>query len=314
MKLWLILLIILLSVIAVVLAISYLCFRITFYVNNRQKQHEEFEIPPGKAYLPYKEQMILLMKETAKIPYEQVEIKSFDGLTLRGKYYEIKKGAPVEIMFHGYRGTSERDLCGGVQRCFKLGRNTILVDQRGQGKSEGRVITFGAKEKYDAVSWANYAAERFGKDVKLLLTGISMGASTVLMASELELPETVKTILGDCGYTSAEEIIKKVLKGMHLPPLIFMPFIRLGARLFGGFSLKDANAKEALKNSRLPVLFIHGKEDKFVPFYMSEENYKACGKEKKLMAIDGAEHGLSYLVAPEQYFNSLKEFEKSIGI
>ncbi len=289
----------------------YICFLITFYVTKKQKKQKDFQIPKGKIYLPYKEKMVSWMKEAKTIPHQDVSIISFDNLTLRGKYYECNKGGIVEIMFHGYRGNSERDLCGGIQRCFALNRNVITVDQRGQASSEGSLITFGALEKLDCLKWVDFAIKKFGNNVKIILSGISMGASTVLLASGLNLPKNVIGIVADCGYTSAEKIIKKVIKDMHLPVFLFYPLINLSAKIFGKFDLKDANVSEALKNTKVPVLLFHGDMDKFVPYYMSEQNFNCIQSEKRLVTVSGAGHGLCYLIDPKGYVEALKEFEKN---
>lgn len=300
--------IIILSIILLFFVSTYVCFCLVFKTNEKQKKYDEFELPLGEVYLQYKDQILNFMKETKEIPHEDVEIKSFDNLTLRGKFYEYKKGAPIEIMFHGYRGNSLRDLAGGVQRCFALKRSALIVDQRGHGNSDGFIISFGAKEKYDVQSWANYAYKRFGDEVKLLITGISMGASSVLLASELELPPSVKGVIADCGYSSAKKIIKTIIKKIHLPAFIVYPSIWLGGKIYGKFDLEDANVTKALKNAKIPIKFVHGKSDDFVPSYMSEENYNACTSEKSILLIDGAGHGLSYLVDPEKYLKEVKFF------
>ncbi len=304
----LIALIIALSVIILFFLSSYICYVLVFKTTAKQKNYEEFKLPMGDVYIKYKDQMLAFMKEARNIPHEDIEIKSFDGLTLRGKYYEYKSGAPIEIMFHGYRGNSERDLAGGIQRCFKLKRSALVVDQRGHGNSDGFNIYFGAKEKFDVLSWANYAYDRFGDSVPLLITGISMGASSVLLASELNLPPSVKGVIADCGYSSAKDIIKKIIKKIHLPVFIFYPLISFGAKFYGKFNLEDANVKKALKNAKIPVKIVHGKDDDFVPHYMSEENYNAISTEKSILLVDGAGHGLSYLVDPEKYLEEVKFF------
>ena len=228
-----IVLIIISSLILLVLLTSYICFKITFFVPNKDKIYKEYDLPPGDMYIPYHETMIGWMKEMKSFNQEVIKIKSYDGLTLYGIYYEFFKGAPVEIMFHGYRGSAERDLCGGLQRCKELKRNVLTVDQRGHGRSDGNIISFGIKERYDVQSWANYAYERFGDSVKLIITGISMGSSTVTMASSLELPKTVVGVVADCGYSSAKEIIKIVVKQLKLSPTIFYPFIKPAKRSIG---------------------------------------------------------------------------------
>ena len=126
--------IVLAALLLLILAVSYYCYRRVFYSPPREPTAaDDYEIPPGKIYEEYRDKMVNWMKETRAMPCERVSITSFDGLTLRGRYYEYAKGAPVEILFHGYQGNSERDLCGGVQRCFALGRNALLVDQRASG-------------------------------------------------------------------------------------------------------------------------------------------------------------------------------------
>lgn len=211
-------------------------------------------------------------------------------------------------MFHGYRGSAERDLPGGVQRCFQLGRSALIVDQRCSGSSEGHVITFGIREHRDCLSWLDFMLRRFGPDVKIILTGISMGASTVLMAGGCKLPENVIGILADCGYSSAPDIIKKVIRQLGLPAGLCYPFVKLGARLFGHFDLEEFSPLEAVKQCTVPVILFHGESDDFVPCEMSRINYDACATRKMLVTVPGAGHGLSYPVAPETYLDALREF------
>lgn len=298
----------------VVLLAAYICFRMAFYT-DRKERIEEYPIPDGEIYEPYRDRMIAWMKETREMPHEDMEIKSFDGLTLRGKYYECVPGGPIELMFHGYRGTADRDLCGGVQRCFALKRNTLIVDQRACGSSEGNVISFGINERDDCHRWVAHLISRFGPDVKIIITGISMGASTVMLAAGRELPKQVVGVLADCGYTSAEDIIKKVIWQMKLPPKLMYPFVKLGARLFGHFDLDADSPIEAVKRSQIPVLFIHGETDDYVPCSMSQRNYEACNAQKEILTVPNAGHGLSILVDKPGYMRAVREFfEPLLGI
>ena len=287
---------------------AFVCFIRIFY-SRRKPETEEYPIPPGAAYEEYREDMIKWMKGARALPHRDVEIRSFDGLALRGKYYEYKKGAILEILFHGYKGTSYRDLSGGIARCHALGHNALIVDHRASGMSEGKVITFGVKESRDCLDWVKFALESIDPDAKIIITGISMGAATVMMASEEELPENVIGVLADCGYSSAEEIIKKVIGDMGLPANILYPFARLGGMLFGGFDVNRANPEESMKKTRLPVIFFHGDADGFVPYYMSEKNFAACASEKKrLVKIEGADHGLAFPRNQEKYVSELRDF------
>lgn len=287
--------------------IAYICFRMAFY-NHNDGRKRGADILSGKAYEPYLPLLRQWTESVRAMPHEEFTITSFDGLKLYARYYECIPGAPVELLFHGYRGTAERDMAGGVHRCFSLGRNALLVDQRASGKSEGHVISFGVNEHRDCIAWVDFMTGHFGKNVKLILTGISMGASTVLMCADKPMPENVVGILADCGFTSARDIIRKVIAGMKLPVAVGYFFVKLGARLYGRFDLEEKSAVDCVKNSRLPVIFFHGEDDDFVPCDMSRENYAACTSRKKLVTVPGAAHGISYPVAPEDYVAALREF------
>ena len=288
---------------------TYICYYIAFYAPRKKKKDpEEYPIPVGEIYEPFRDQMIAWIKETRALSGEEVSIQSYDGLTLKGKYYEYAKGAPIELMMHGYRGEAERDLGGGVQRCFALKRNALIVDQRACGASEGHQITFGIKERRDCLDWVNFMIKHFGPDVRIILTGISMGGSTVLMAAGEELPKNVIGVLSDCGFTSAKEIMLKVIRQMHLPAKPLYPFVKLAAKWFCKFDLEETSAIEAVQKCKVPAIFFHGETDDFVPCDMSRANYEACASTKKLVTIKGAGHGLSYIVDPETYLKELGDF------
>ncbi|MBE6729786.1 MAG: alpha/beta hydrolase [Ruminococcaceae bacterium] len=299
--------IILLSLIIFILLTSYICFRKTFYT-SRKEIHGEFDLPEGEIYKPYKDIMVNWMKEIKGTEKATYTLTSFDGLKLVGRYYENFKNAEIELMFHGYRGDAKRDLCGGVQRCKVLGRNAFIVDQRACGDSDGNIITFGINEKKDCISWINFLINEFGDDVKIIITGISMGATTVLLAAGEKLPKNVIGVLADCGFSSAKEIIKKTIKEMNLPPNLAYPLVYLGAKIYGNFNLNESNAVEAVKKAYLPIIYFHGESDNFVPCEMSKINYNATISKKKLITIKKAGHGLCYLVEPDTYVKELSNF------
>ena len=301
---------IMLTIPAAVLAICLYCYRVAFYAPRRKKQTspQQIEIPEGEIYEVHREKMESWVRQVRKLPKTHFWITAFDGLSLHGTYYEYAPGAPIELMFHGYRGSAERDLPGGVQRCFACGRSALIVDQRCSGRSAGKTITFGIRERRDCLSWVDFMVRHFGPDVKIILTGISMGAATVVMAAGEALPANVIGILADCGYSSQRDIQKNVIRDMGLPPDLSFPFVKLAARIFGGFDLEETTPMEALKKCRLPVIFFHGEADDFVPCHMSREMYDACPTRKCLCTIPGAGHGLSYAVDPDQYLQVLQEF------
>lgn len=296
-----------------ILLTSYICFRMACYA-VRKPETEKYPIPKGTIYEPYREQMIAWMEETWATPHENMEITSFDGLKLRGKYYEYAPGAPVELMMHGYRGCADRDLCGAMQRCFLLGRNTLIIEQRACGSSEGNVISFGINESRDCRSWIEHLIRRFGPDVKILLTGISMGAATVLMAAGEELPPNVKGLLADCGYTDAPTMIKRAAGMMKLPPNLVYPFARLGGKLFGGFDLNKASPLTAIAHCRLPLMLVHGEDDVFVPCDMSRRIYEAYRGPKTIFTVPEAGHGLAYLKDMEGYLKTYREFFSTTSV
>lgn len=291
------------------LLITLVLFHIAFYVPKpKNGKHPEVPLPDNEIYQPYKEQMDAWAQEVSRMPHKHFTITSFDGLTLHGNFYEYAPNAPIELMFHGYRGSARRDLSGGVARCFALKRSCLIVDQRCAGESEGTVITFGVKEHQDCLNWVDFMVQEFGPDSKIILTGISMGAATVLMAAGKPLPSNVIGVLADCGFTSAEAIIKCIIRKLNLPVKICYPFVKLAAKIYGSFDLEAYSPIEAVKTCTLPVIFFHGEADNFVPCYMSQENFEACTSRKALYTVPEAGHGLSFPANQAQYIQQLADF------
>lgn len=283
-----------------VLAGSYYAYRVAFYVSPRYEQ-DIYELPRGEKSPERLSVLRTCIQKLNALPYEAITITSTDGKKLFGRYYHSRDGAPVQIQFHGYRGSAMRDFCGATAFARKLGHNVLVVDQRCHGQSEGHTITFGIRERYDCQSWANYAYQRFGKDTPLVLAGVSMGGATVLMASDLELPETVCAIVADCPYSSPKAIIAKVAGEMGLPQKPAAAICCLGALLYGHFRVSGCNALDCVKATKLPVLLIHGEADQLVPCDMSRDLYEACASDKELQTFPGATHGMSYLEDPQRY-------------
>lgn len=302
---------IILSLAALIVAAAYLCYRKGLTV-PAQTEKMLFYMPETEQYAPYKDEFRAMTRAALAIPYEDVYTTSFDGLKLHAKLYAAPSpAAPVQILFHGYKSGAERDFCGGLQFAREGGYNVILVDERAHGKSEGKCLTLGIKERYDCLSWVNFAVDYFGADAKILLYGMSMGATTVLMATGLDLPKNVVGVAADCGYTSPSAIVKKVLRDYKVPVALVYPLARLAGLLFGGFDVEAASAPVALANCTLPVLFVHGGDDRFVPCDMGRENYAACASEnKRLLVVPNAGHGLSYMLDKKAYLDALHEFQR----
>ncbi len=238
----------------------------------------------------------------------EVRIRSHDGLLLVGHWRQAKKPRRVLIAMHGWRSSWSRDF-GPIQDFwYENGCSVLYAEQRGQGKSEGSVMGFGLLERYDCLGWVRWAAQQ-APGLPVYLVGISMGATSVLMAGELELPACVHGILADCGFTSVHDIWKHVAKKN----------LRLSYALFGvgaeanysrrlHIPTKDLSTVSALRRCRIPVLFAHGTADSFVPVEMTYENYRACAAPKRLLIVPGAEHGMSCLVEPHRYKKAMLDF------
>ena len=278
------------------------------FAKDDKRQAPIREIPEGKIYGPYREKMLENIGRLVDAPYERVTVRSYDGLKLVGKLYEGEPGAPLILFFHGYRSTAERDASGGFQLCREKGWHILMVDERALGESEGKEITFGIGERFDCQTWAEYAAERFGPETPIFIWGISMGASTVLMASELPMPASVRGIVADCGFDTPAAIIKETARRRKMPAELSGWLVGLGARLFGGFRMDEASALDSISRARLPFLLVHGEEDEIVPFEMVYALRAACASPVEVLTVPGAAHGISWYVDMPAYQGALIRF------
>lgn len=290
-----------------ILLVLYVMFYIIFRRNGSTNKDDRLTIK-GEQYETYAEVIRRAVDRVLPVPFEEVSITSKDGLKLYGRYYHHKDGAPLGIFFHGYRSGPILDGNGGYLICKRRDYNVLIVTQRAHGKSEGNVMTFGIKERLDCLDWVAYANERFGGDTSIVLMGMSMGAATVLMAAGEELPENVKGVIADSPFTAPGDIIRTVMKDYKLPVKLMYPLAKLSARIFGGFDLEETSAREAVKKSKIPILFIHGEDDRFVPCQMGKECYEGCPGKKRILTVEGAGHGLSHCVDAKRYEAAVDEF------
>lgn len=250
-----------------------------------------------------------------KIQHEKVYIKSFDGLKLTGHWFGCDNPQRIIIAMHGWRSGWARDF--GVISEFFLKQNcaVLYAEQRGQGESEGDYMSFGLLERFDCLEWIKWACKKSNNKLPVYLCGISMGASTVLMTGGLPLPKNVCGIIADCGFTSPNDIWRHVVKNnLKIPYDIYSPMI--DGIVKKKLDMKDGrfSCTTALKNCKTPVLFIHGSDDRFVPVWMTYENFKSCSSPKRLLIVPGATHGLSYLFNQRGYelscINFWKDYDK----
>ena len=239
---------------------------------------------------------------------EPVSIRSYDGLTLRGEYLARPDSLRTVICVHGYRASGIGNFAPVLPVLADMGCDILLIDQRACGASGGDAITFGMKERYDVLAWCRWLTDERGCTHPVFLDGISLGCSTVLMASDLDLPENVRGVIADCGYTSAYEIIASVMKKvLKIPPGPLMPLLQLASRIELGMPLDAVSAEDCVRRTRIPVLFAHGEQDHFVPVEMGKRNYAACASRKWLLLSPDAAHGESWLKSREEYTKLILE-------
>ena len=233
-----------------------------------------------------------------------------DRLNLKG--YLLPADEPSKVFVfcsHGYRNHGKGEFNYMAKFWHDMGYNVFLVDHRAAGLSEGKYVGFGYFEHSDSLKWLNFLIERFGSDIQIILHGVSMGSATVMMMSGDErLPENVRFTVADCGYTSSWNEYKHNLDGWGVPAFPLLHCADLACRIKAGYSFKDTDALARVKQARVPILFIHGGADNFVPTYMGKELYDACTSEKDLLIVEGAEHAMSYRTDSAEYEKRVKAF------
>lgn len=240
---------------------------------------------------------------------EEVRIRSREGFHLAGHYIPAENPERIVLAFHGWHSGWKKDFAVCVRDFLERGCSILLVEQRAQENSGGNYIGFGILERHDCRLWAEYLMERFGEQMPVYLYGVSMGASTVLMAGGGKLPANVKGIIADCGFTTPYDMVveyaKRFMKKGEFPDVPRVSF--LCARK-AGYGLKDYSTLEAMEVCELPVFFIHGKEDDFVPYHMTLQNYHQCRARKELLLVEGAGHCRSYFTDRFSYMNGIASF------
>ncbi|MDN6640226.1 MAG: alpha/beta hydrolase [Tetragenococcus sp.] len=236
-------------------------------------------------------------------------LHSEDGLKLSAIFLPAdKQNGKTAILAHGYMDTAET-MAEYAKMYHDMGYNVLVPDARGHGESEGDYIGFGWHERKDYLRWIDQVLQQQGQEESISLYGVSMGAATVMMVSGEELPENVVSIVEDCGYASVKEELTYQLKELFdLPafPMILVTSLVTKAR--AGYFFEEADVTKQLAKNNLPIFFIHGKEDKFVPFSMLDEVYQATDAPKEKWAVANAAHADSYNQDPERYREKIQAF------
>lgn len=244
-------------------------------------------------------------------PHQLVEMISYDGQTLVGHWFAHSDPKRLVVAMHGWRSSWATDFGHVSSFLRENGCSVLYAEQRGQGSSGGEYMGFGMIERYDCLEWVKWVNTQNPENLPIYLVGVSMGAATVLMTADLDLPENVRGIVADCGFTSIHDIWCHVARrNLHLPYRIYGGMADTMCREKICMGTKDCSTVEALKNSRVPVLFVHGTDDHFVPVEMTYRNYQACASKKYLLIVPGADHGMSYFKEPDRYEQMVLDFWK----
>ena len=290
-----------------------------FYGRTMKRSRTKTERTIKMAGTDWSQYMPLLEERKAAMlarPHSDVWQTSFDDLKLHATYFpadENRETPKIVICFHGYTSQGMSDYIGLSDYYQKRGYAMLLPDARAHGASEGEYVGFGCLDRKDALVWINWAIRQLGENVKILLHGTSMGAATLLMLSGLSLPEQVKGIVSDCGFTSPKEVFTHVLHSMyHLPAFPVIPGADLVNRRLAGYGMDECNAKREVEKATVPILFIHGEADTFVPCSMCEEIYEHCASKKNRLLVAGAAHAESYYKDMESYEKALTGFMEEV--
>ena len=244
--------------------------------------------------------------ELERQPHHTIEINARDGEVLVGHWFPVEQPRRIVLAMHGWRSAWYRDFGGIAAFLREQGCSVLYAEQRGQNASTGDYMGFGMLERYDCLDWLQWLADSQGTSLPVYLAGVSMGATTVLMATGFDLPPQVKGVVADCGFTSAHAIWDHVCRdGLHLSYGLHRYGAERLCRRKIRVGTKDYSTVEALAHCRVPVLFVHGLADDFVPPEMTYENFGACAAPKRLFTVAGAGHGMSWYVDGEGYRREL---------
>ncbi len=274
--------------------------------NAKREKTQKMAGTNWDAYIPHIREC---KAKLAECPQEDLFITSEDGLKLHATYFPSEGSKKVVICFHGYTSEGLNDYSTLAIFYMKHGYNLLLVDERAHGKSEGTYIGFGCLDRHDAKLWIQEMIKRHGEDCQILLHGDSMGGATVLMTTGLDLPVQVKAAISDCAFTSAWDVFSSVLKNMYYLPAF--PLMQLSSQMVykkAGYKLDECDARVEVAKAKIPVLFIHGDADTFVPCSMVYELYEACQTEKKLVVVEGAGHVESCYRDADLYEGAIESF------
>ena len=265
--------------------------------------------PRDRAYLLQYEEA--LKGEALRDPI-LVHIKSRDGLVLKGRLYKKQKNKPraVVIAVHGFHSGGLRDMGRFADMYSRNGFDYLIISQRSHFDSEGEYLTFGAKESYDILNWVDIVRKIYAPDIPIILHGVSMGAATVLIAAGIydnlvddNSKPNIICCIADSPYDNIIGQIEHLLgKRSNITKKIIIGLFKANMRLRAKVKARDASPLAIMKNINVPVMFIHGKDDRYVLPDNSSRLYELCKSDiKELLIVEEAGHVCSFVVNPDEY-------------
>ena len=260
--------------------------------------------PTGKALWAHN---IPYFRPFREKPFDEISIVSDDGLTLRADMLRGSGTGKTVIFFHGYKSEPACDFAAMYDFYKSLGCDLIYVHMRAHGKSDGTYIGFGALDRYDVVQWTNKAAGLF-PDNDIYLHGMSMGAASILQSADLDLNKNVRGIIADCGYSDLDTVFRNLVGKLYHLPTMFVDVFEYVNLLKAGYGFKEASSVRSVSGTEIPLLYICGDCDRYVPKDMALSIFNACKSEKKLLLVPGAGHAASYMCAKDEYEALVRDF------
>ena len=295
------------SLLIVVLVGCAIFFVFNTLVCTKRKQSKLSQTNP-ELYKMLKNDLEYTIKWVDDNKSDDFYIKSVDGIMLHAVFLDKKSNKTILLM-HGYKSSCCKNFSDLIIYYYEHGFNVLLCDQRTQHESEGKFRTFGILEGRDVCKWCEKLNEVTNDDSRIILHGVSMGSTSVLMSLAYDIPTNVIGVIADCGFTSAWEIFKHIFKTTyHLATFPILNIANIISKMIFKFDFKSMSTLDIVANTSIPILFIHGKKDDFVPIWMSDQNYKACKSKKEYLIYENAGHALAYHQNKQDYKNNIMRF------
>lgn len=296
-----------------IMIVGSIAYRIIF---KRTKKVDFYKMINDKFFEKHKEELINNYKWYTDLEKEELFILNKDNKVLKGYLSKNKNNVNkvVVIYCHGWHSEGFRDIGRmGASLLYNEGYDILVVDHEAHGQSDGTYTSFGMNDGNNIKLWVDKINDIYNNECKIILSGMSMGANMLLLISSRDM-KNVKMIISDCGFTSLYEEMKYSF--VYRLKLGFIRFIEfyLFCLFNKNINIKEKDARIALKSSKYPILFIHGRCDKVVPISMTKDNYYACNSKKEMLIVDKADHALSFVESKKEYeYRVLSFVNKNLG-